>query len=195
MARGRSKVPSVHVTELRPTDIPDVVLVIPDQHHDDRGFFSETFRADWFPGRSFVQDNHSHSRHASTIRGLHYQEPPHDQAKLVRVARGRIRDVAVDLRQGSSTWLQHVAVELTASGGEQLLVPEGFAHGFVTLEDDTIVLYKVTAYYSPETERGIAWDDTTLAIAWGVADRPILSPRDAGHPAFDPASSPFEEER
>ena len=183
------------MTEIHPTALPDVLLAVPDQHHDDRGFFSETFRADWFPGRRFVQDNHSYSRTAGTIRGMHYQEPPHAQAKLVRVSRGSIRDVAVDLRTDSPTFLAHVAVELTAGGGEQLLVPEGFAHGFITLEDDTVVLYKVTDYYSPESERGIAWDDPALGIDWGAVDSPILSPRDDGHPPFDPASSPFEVDR
>lgn len=179
------------MTEFRPTALPDVVLVLPERHDDARGFFAETFRADWFPRLAFIQDNHSHSNHPGTIRGLHYQEPPVAQAKLVRVAQGRIRDLAVDIRRDSATFLKHVAIELSAEGGEQLLVPEGFAHGFVTLEPDTVVLYRVSAYYSREAERGIAWDDPALAIDWGSVGRPILSDRDAGHPPFDPASSPF----
>jgi dTDP-4-dehydrorhamnose 3,5-epimerase len=166
------------------------VLVLPDRYSDDRGFFSETFRAEWFPDHSFVQDNHSYSKRVHTIRGLHFQKPPMAQAKLLRVVSGRIRDVAIDLRRGSATFLEHVAVELTELGGEQLLVPAGFAHGFITLEPDTVVLYKVTDYYSKELERGIAWNDPSLGIDWGTDD-PVLSDRDASHPPFDPADSPF----
>lgn len=170
----------VHLTA---TAIPEVVRVIPARHGDERGFFSETFRAEWFPDLEFVQDNHSFSAVPSTLRGLHLQHPPHAQAKLVRVTRGRIRDVAVDLRRGSPTYAHHVAVELGAGNWEQLLVPIGFAHGFVTLEPDTEVLYKVTDYYSAEHEVGIRWDDPDLAIDWGVAD-PVLSERDSALPRF-----------
>lgn len=177
--------------QLVPTALPDVVGLTAPRFGDDRGFFSETFRAEWFPGLAFVQDNHSMSAEAGTIRGLHFQLPPFDQAKLLRVARGRIRDVAVDLRAGSPTYLAHVAVELTADGGEQLLVPSGFAHGFVTLEPDTVVLYKVTNYYHRESERGIPWNDPALAVAWGIDREPVLSARDRTHPPFDPAHPPF----
>ena len=155
--------------DLTPTDIPDVVLVRPPRFGDDRGFFSETFRAEWFPEFDFVQDNHSFSAEQHTLRGLHFQVPPADQAKLIRVTEGRIRDVAVDLRKGSPTFLEHVAVELTADGGEQLLIPSGFAHGFLTLESDTTVLYKVTSYYSPEHDAGIRWDDPALRVDWGYS--------------------------
>lgn len=177
--------------EFVPTAIPDVVSLRPKRHEDSRGFFSETFRAEWFPELDFVQDNHSYSAGTHTIRGLHYQAPPADQAKLVRVLRGSVLDVAVDLRFGSPTFLHHVSAALTAEGGEQLLVPTGFAHGFVTLEPETVVLYKVTAYYSAALERGIRWDDAALQVEWGVGEQPILSPRDDSHPPFDPASSPF----
>lgn len=176
---------------LVPTSLPDVVTLVPPRFADDRGFFSETFRAEWFPGLAFVQDNHSMSVEAGTIRGLHFQLPPFDQAKLLRVARGRIRDVAVDLRAGSPTYLEHVAVELTADGGEQLLVPSGFAHGFVTLEPDTVVLYKVSNYYHRESERGIPWNDPTLAVVWGIEGEPVLSARDRTHAPFDPKHPPF----
>ncbi|HSM02043.1 MAG TPA: dTDP-4-dehydrorhamnose 3,5-epimerase [Acidimicrobiia bacterium] len=179
------------MAELLPTVIPDVVLVRPRRHRDDRGFFSETFRADWFPELDFVQDNHSYSRRPHTLRGMHYQGPPAAQAKLIRVPRGAIRDVAVDIRRGSPTFLHHVVADLTDDGGEQLLVPEGFAHGFITLQPDTTVLYKVTSYYSQEHERGIAWNDPALGIEWGAIDDPILSDRDSAHPPFDPESTPF----
>ena len=186
--------PSRHVRPrglIRHPAIPDVVSLIPARHQDERGSFSETFRAEWFPGLTFVQDNHSHSADPGTIRGLHYQLPPADQAKLLRVARGRIRDVAVDLRDGSPTFLAHVTVELTAAGGEQVLVPSGLAPGFVTLEPNTVVLYKVTDYYSRELERGIPWNDPALAVDWGIDGEPVLSNRDRNHPPFDPAKPPF----
>jgi dTDP-4-dehydrorhamnose 3,5-epimerase len=168
---------------LLPTDIPDVVRVRPARHGDERGFLSETFRSEWFPDLAFVQDNHSLSAEVGTLRGLHLQRSPRAQAKLVRVAKGAILDVAVDVRSGSPTFGQHVAVELSAENWEQLLVPVGFAHGFVTREPNTEVLYKVTDTYSAEHEVGIAWDDPDLAISWGVeADQVILSERDRGHP-------------
>lgn len=174
-----------------PTAIPEVVVLRPDRHHDDRGFFSETFRAEWFPDLVFVQDNHSYSARANTIRGLHAQTPPTAQTKLVRAGAGRVRSVAVDLRTDSPTFLDSVTVLLSEDTGDQLLVPQGFAHGFVTLEPDAVVLYKTTTYHSPEDEIGIRWDDPVLGVEWGFTGEPILSPRDAGHPPFDPAHSPF----
>lgn len=176
---------------LTPTAIPDVVTLAPPRHGDGRGFFSETFRAEWFRGIDFVQDNHSLSVERFTLRGLHYQDPPRHQAKLIRVSRGRVRDFAVDLRAGSPTFLHSVAVELSSDDDSQMLIPSGFAHGFITLEPDTEVLYKVSDYYSPEAERGIRWDDPSLAIDWGIAAEPILSERDRHHPPFDPATTPF----
>jgi len=174
-----------------PTTIPEIVTLTPPRHADGRGFFTETFRAEWFPGIDFVQDNQSFSVERSTLRGLHYQDPPHDQAKLIQVPRGRIRDVAIDLRAGSPTFLQYVAVELSSDDGNQILIPTGFAHGFITLVPNTEVLYKVSGYYSREAERGIRWDDPALAIDWGITSEPILSERDRRHPPFDPATTPF----
>ncbi len=157
-------------------EIPDLLLVTPRKHSDQRGFFSETFRADVFAGSgtdaSFVQDNHVHSTQKGVLRGLHFQTPPHAQGKLIRCTRGAILDVAVDIRVGSPTYGRHVAVELSAANWRQLWVPPGFAHGYLTLEDDCEVIYKVTDYYAPEFERGIAWDDPALAINWRLPATP-----------------------
>jgi dTDP-4-dehydrorhamnose 3,5-epimerase len=174
-----------------PTAIPEVVHLRPVRHEDARGFFSETFRAAWFPGLEFVQDNHSYSAAPGTLRGLHFQTHPHAQAKLVRVARGRVLDVAVDIRVGSPTFGEHVAVELSEDTGDQLLVPVGFAHGFLTLEPDTEVLYKVSAYHSAEHDTGIRWDDPDLAIPWGVTG-PLVSDKDAALPSLADLPTHFE---
>ena len=152
------------------TKIEDVVIIEPKVHGDSRGYFVETFRADKleeFLGYKidFCQDNESKSS-KGVLRGLHYQLPPHAQTKLVRVIQGRVLDVAVDIRKGSPTFGEHVSVELSADNKKQLLVPRGFAHGFVVLEDDTIFAYKVDNYYSPECDRGIAFDDEALGIDW-----------------------------
>jgi dTDP-4-dehydrorhamnose 3,5-epimerase len=167
--------------------IPDLVLFTPRRNGDARGFFSETFRQDAFDAAAgpstFVQDNHACSGEAGVIRGLHFQRPPHAQGKLVRVVRGAIFDVAVDIRLGSPTFGQHVAVVLSAENWRQLWVPIGFAHGYCTLEPDTEVIYKVTAYYSPADEGGLAFDDPALAIDWPVASEEAqLSERDRRHP-------------
>src|SRR5215204_2206355 len=158
--------------ELEPTALADVKIVKPKRFGDARGFLSEVFNRRAFAqagiSLDFVQDNHSSSAKAGTVRGLHFQTAPFAQAKLVRVSRGRILDVAVDLRRSSPTFGQHVAVELSAANWLQLLVPVGFAHGFCTLEDETEVLYKVTAYYAAAHDRGIAWDDPALGIPWPV---------------------------
>lgn len=169
------------------TAIPDVKIIKPPKFGDDRGFFSEVFSRRSFVdvGIEFdpVQDNHSLSATVGTVRGLHFQGPPSAQAKLVRVGRGAILDVAVDIRNGSPTYGQHVAVELSASNWRQLLVPKGFAHGFCTLEPDTEVLYKVDAYYDPAVDFGIAWNDPTLEIDWRVdPNRVTLSGKDTKHP-------------
>ncbi len=156
---------------MRITDLalPDVKLVALTVHGDERGAFIETFReADWAPllgGARFVQDNQSRSVAPGTIRGLHYQRAPFAQGKLVQVVAGRIFDVAVDLRRASPDFGRHTAVEL-GDDGRQVFVPAGFAHGFMTLAPNTIVTYKVTAPYDPQSERGIAWDDPDLGIAW-----------------------------
>jgi dTDP-4-dehydrorhamnose 3,5-epimerase len=162
-------------------------LLAPARHGDARGFFSETWSRAAFTAIGidcdFVQDNHSLSRHKSTVRGLHFQTPPFAQAKLVRVARGAILDVAVDIRHGSPTFGQHVAVELSAENWRQLFVPEGFAHGFCTLEADTEVLYKVSAPYAPDHDKGLMWNDPALAIGWPVeAGEAVVSDKDRAHP-------------
>ncbi len=169
------------------TAIPAVKIVTPKRHGDHRGFFSEVYKqpdmAEAGIDLVFVQDNHSLSAQVGTLRGLHFQSAPFAQDKLVRVARGRILDVAVDIRTSSPTFGRHVAVELSAENWKQLLVPIGFAHGFVTLEPDTEVLYKVTAPYGPDNDHGLAFDDPALGIDWGLpADRLVLSDKDRKHP-------------
>lgn len=176
--------------------IPDVLVVTPRRFGDDRGFFSETYNERSFAEAGidvrFVQDNHSYSAQRGTVRGLHYQAPPHAQAKLVRVAQGRIYDVAVDARKGSPTFGQHVGATLTAEGGEQIFVPAGFLHGFITLEPDTHVLYKVDDYYSKACDGAVRFDDPALAIDWGdLARSPVLSEKDAAAPSWAEFSSPF----
>lgn len=172
---------------ITPQAIPAVLLIEPKRFGDARGFFSETFREDalakaGFTAR-FVQDNHSLSAQVGTLRGLHYQRAPHAQDKLVRVVRGAILDVAVDIRAGSPSFGKSVAAKLSAEDGHQLLVPKGFAHGFVTLEPDTEVLYKVTNFYSSAHDFGLAWDDPELGIEWGIKpDAALLSDKDRKWP-------------
>ena len=173
---------------IHPLAIPAVLLIEPKKFGDARGFFSETYREDLlekagFKGR-FVQDNHSLSAQVGTLRGLHYQRPPHAQDKLVRVIRGAILDVAVDIRTGSPTYGKSVAAVMSAENGHHLLVPKGFAHGFVTLEPDTEVLYKVTDYYAPDCDAGIAWNDPDLAVDWQLTGEPMLSDKDRLLPAL-----------
>lgn len=176
--------------------IPEVLTITPRRFGDDRGYFCETYNARAYDEigvtASFVQDNHSFSAHPGTVRGLHYQAPPHTQAKLVRVVHGRIYDVAVDARRGSPTFGRHVGVELTAKGGEQVFVPAGFLHGFITLEAETHVIYKVDSYYSRECDGAVRFDDPDLAIDWGpLAGAPILSEKDAAALSWAEFSSPF----
>lgn len=178
------------------TDIPDVVVITPRRFGDARGWFTETDNersfAEVLGGAVFVQDNQAFSATRGTLRGLHFQRPPHAQAKLVRVLRGSIFDVAVDLRLGSPTYGQWVGETLTAGGGEQLFVPRGFAHGYCTLEPDTEVAYKVDGFYAPDCDAGLAWNDPTLAIAWPIAaGEAILSDKDTRLPAFAGFVSPF----
>ncbi|KAB7885644.1 dTDP-4-dehydrorhamnose 3,5-epimerase [Poseidonibacter ostreae] len=179
------------------TAIPDVVIVEPTVHGDHRGYFVETFRADKleeFLGYkiNFGQDNESKSS-KGVLRGLHYQLAPHAQTKLVRVISGRVLDVAVDIRRNSPTFGQHVAVELTADNKRQLLVPRGFAHGFVVLEDDTIFAYKVDNYYSPECDRGIAFNDPVLNIDWMLKTEELkLSAKDTTQPKLNETNDLFE---
>ena len=162
---------------------------------DPRGAFFESFSARTMealglPRHDWVQDNQSISR-AGTLRGLHFQRPPHAQAKLVRVAQGRALDVVVDLRPASPTFGQHATVELTAELGNVLYVPVGFAHGFVALADDTLFLYKCSDYYAPAAEGGLRWDDSALGIDWGFAGEALVSPKDAVLPTLAEFESPF----
>ena len=179
------------------TKIEDVVIIEPQVHGDDRGYFVETFRADKveeFLGYkiNFCQDNESKSS-KGVLRGLHYQLSPHAQTKLVRVIQGSVLDVAVDIRKNSPTFGQHVAVKLTAQNKKQLLVPRGFAHGFVVLEDDTVFAYKVDNYYSPECDRGIAFDDEALNIDWILNhDELNLSAKDKVQPKLNETNDLFE---
>lgn len=183
----------MQVTE---TAIPEVKRLTPRRFADSRGFFSETWNAATLRGvgleMSFVQDNHSYSAAAGTVRGLHYQSPPQAQAKLVRVARGAILDVAVDVRVGSPHYGRWVAERLSAEDGGQLLVPVGFLHGFVTLVPDTDVIYKVTAPYAPDCDGAVRFDDPDLAIDWGLAPgAAVVSDKDARAPWFRDFVSPF----
>jgi len=179
------------------TDIKDVVIVEPNVFGDDRGYFVETFREDKlsdFLGYkiNFCQDNESKSK-KGVLRGLHYQLPPFAQTKLVRVIQGRVLDVAVDIRKGSPTFGQYVTVELSSENKRQLLVPRGFAHGFVVLKDDTIFAYKVDSYYSPECDRGIAFDDESIGIDWILSkDELLLSDKDQQQPKLSQTDDLFE---
>jgi len=179
------------------TAISDVVIIEPAVHGDDRGYFVETFRADKleeFLGYqiNFCQDNESKSSRG-VLRGLHYQLAPDAQTKLVRVIQGSVLDVAVDIRKDSPTFGQHVSVKLSAENKKQLLVPRGFAHGFVVLEDDTVFAYKVDSYYSPENDRGIAFDDVNLNIDWEIPNAELnLSSKDQIQPKLHETNDLFE---
>ena len=186
--------------KLVPTELPGVVIVEPSVFGDDRGWFMESFNeVRWQaalqalglpPSRRFVQDNHSCSQ-AGVLRGLHYQLPPHAQGKLVRVVKGAAFDVAVDIRQGSPRFGRWVGVELNADNRRQLWIPEGFAHGFLSLADDTHFLYKTTDFYAKDCERSIRWDDPALDIRWPTdAGVPLLAPKDAAAPALAQADLP-----
>lgn len=168
------------------TPLDGVKIIMPKKLGDDRGFFSETYSRQAFAAAGldlqFVQDNHSLSAQVGTLRGLHFQTPPFAQDKLVRVIRGAVLDVAVDLRTASATFGRHVAVTLSAENWRQLLIPVGFAHGFCAIEPNTEVLYKVTNYYSAAHDTGLAWDDPALGVVWPVtAERVILSEKDRKH--------------
>mgnify|MGYP004008003193 FL=1 len=179
------------------TKIKDVIIIEPQVHGDDRGYFVETFRADKLEKFleykiNFCQDNESKSS-KGVLRGLHYQLLPHAQTKLVRVIQGSVWDVAVDIRENSPTFGQHVSVELTAQNKKQLLIPRGFAHGFVVLEDDTVFAYKVDNYYSPECDRGIAFDDEALGIDWILNHEELnLSAKDKVQPKLNETNDLFE---
>jgi dTDP-4-dehydrorhamnose 3,5-epimerase len=184
------------ILEIRPLHLADVKLVIPQIHRDSRGFFSETYHraamsAAGIP-TGFVQDNHTLSSESGTLRGLHFQVPPHAQGKLLRVSRGAIFDVAVDIRIGSPTFGHHATAILSAENWTQVWIPPGFAHGYCTLEPDTEVIYKVTDYYAPDCDRGIKWDDTALGIKWPIApDKVSLSEKDRKQPALKDMAPAF----
>jgi dTDP-4-dehydrorhamnose 3,5-epimerase len=179
-----------------PLSIPDVLILEPERFSDRRGFFSETYNRRVLAKHGieldFVQDSHSLSGPKGTVRGLHFQAPPFAQDKLIRVVRGSIHDVAVDLRVGSPTYGRHVAAVISARAWNQILVPIGFAHGFCTLEPDTEIVYKVTNYYSPEHDRGVLWSDPDLGIEWPVLEETaVLSSRDRDLPRLRDIVSPF----
>jgi dTDP-4-dehydrorhamnose 3,5-epimerase len=181
--------------EVRPTALPEVIEIVPKRHGDDRGFFSEVYNQATFRRHGldldWVQDNHALSRQAGVLRGLHYQVDPMAQDKLVRVTRGRVFDVAVDARKGSARYGKWVGVELSAERWNQLFVPKGFLHGYLTLEPDTEVLYKVTALYSPTHDRTVRYDDPDIGIAWPSTEELILSERDRSAPRLRDAENPF----
>ena len=183
--------------DIADTGIPEVKRLVPRRFADGRGFFTETWNAAKMAAAgldlAFCQDNHSYSAEAGTVRGLHYQSPPMAQAKLVRVARGAVRDIAVDVRRGAPTFGAWVAEELSAANGVQLLVPRGFLHGFVTLVPDTDVLYKVDAPYAPDCDGAVRFDDPDLGIDWGIDPASaVLSEKDAAAPPFRDFVTPFD---
>ena len=179
--------------DIRKTALPEVIVLTPRRFGDARGFFSESWNRDRMAGLgldfAFVQDNHSLSAQAGTIRGLHFQSLPHAQDKLVRCGRGALFDVAVDIRKGSPTYGQWVGEELTFENGRQLLVPAGFLHGFLTREPDTEIIYKCTDYYAPDCDGAVRWD--SCGIDWGFEGTPVLSDKDAAAPALADFESPF----
>ena len=180
--------------QIEETALSGVLILTPARHGDARGFFSESWNRRTLEKAGvtlpeFVQDNHSLSARAGTLRGLHYQAPPHAQGKLVRCGRGRLFDVAVDAREGSPTYGRAVGVELSAENGRQLWVPAGFLHGFVTREEDTEIVYKCTDYYDQGADGAVRWD--SVDIDWGVAD-PVLSDKDRAATPFDDWQSPFK---
>jgi dTDP-4-dehydrorhamnose 3,5-epimerase len=173
--------------EIKLLDIADVKMLVPRHIGDERGYFAETFRTDIFSDHCgdhvFVQDNESLSAKAGTIRGLHFQSDPHAQGKLVRCTAGALFDVAVDIRQGSPTYGAWVGETLTPANGRQLWIPRGFAHGFCTLEPDTVIAYKVTDYYNAEGDKGLSWDDPDIGVAWpDIANPETLSSKDCKQP-------------
>lgn len=175
--------------DIRPLGLDGVLEIAPRKFGDERGFFSETYNARSFAEAGvdlqFVQDNHSFSAASGVLRGLHYQLPPRAQDKLVRVTRGRIFDVAVDIRHGSPTFAKWVGIELNTEKWNQILIPAGFAHGFVTLEPNSEVIYKVTDYYAPEQDRSIRFDDPQIGIEWPVDVANVqLSEKDRAAPAL-----------
>ena len=173
----------------------ELILIKPDRHKDERGFFSETYSRRRYKevgiDVDFVQDNHSFSREAGTLRGLHFQAPPNAQGKLVRCSKGAIFDVAVDIRKGSPRYGDWAGYELTECNAHQLYVPVGFAHGFVTLHPGSEIMYKCTDYYAPQTEGSIRWNDPNISIKWPLTEKLILNKRDAVAPLLKDFETPF----
>lgn len=181
--------------KIETTPLPGVVILTPARHGDNRGFFSETWNrtrlAEAGIDIDWVQDNQSLSATPGTVRGLHFQTPPHAQDKLVRCGRGRLFDVAVDIRRGSPTYGRWTGAELSAENGRQLLVPKGFAHGFVTREPDTEILYKCSDSYAPDCDAGLRWNDPDIGVDWGLSGDPVLSGKDAEAPFLREFETPF----
>lgn len=182
--------------QIRDLDLPNVKLIIPRRFEDSRGYFSETYNKRAFDEAvspvAFVQDNESLSRAPYTVRGLHYQSPPYAQAKLIRVIKGRIFDVAIDARKASPAYGRWASAELSTENGAQLFIPAGFLHGFMTLEADTIVAYKTSAFYDNASDGAVFWASKALAIDWPVlADKAVISEKDARAPRFEDFVSPF----
>ncbi|MFP1644207.1 dTDP-4-dehydrorhamnose 3,5-epimerase [Pontitalea aquivivens] len=182
--------------DVQETTLPGVYMLTPRRFGDHRGFFSESWNrarmAEHGIDLDFVQDNHSLSREVGTVRGLHFQSPPHAQAKLVRCGRGCLFDVAVDVRKGSPTFGQWVGAELSFDNGRQLLIPAGFLHGFVTRAPDTEIIYKCSDYYAPECDGAVRFDDPDIGIDWGLGGQtPVLSDKDAAAPLLRDFDSPF----
>lgn len=177
------------------TALTGVYLLTPHRFGDHRGFFCETYNRQVYASKGidceFVQDNHSLSTQAGTVRGLHFQGPPHAQAKLVRCGRGAIFDVVVDIRRGSPTYGKWIGYELSADNGQLLFVPAGFAHGFMALQRDSEIVYKCSEFYAPETEGALLWNDPALAIDWPVFGEIVVSGKDAKAPLFADLDSPF----
>jgi dTDP-4-dehydrorhamnose 3,5-epimerase len=182
------------IDSTRSQQLPGVF--VPKRYLDDRGWFSETYHQQRLReigiNHPFVQDNQSSSKRAGTLRGFHFQRLPAAQAKLVSVLRGRVLDVAVDIRRGSPSYGNYVSIELSAEGGEQLYIPTGFAHGFITLEDDVVVMYKTSDYYAPSHEAGICWNDPDIGVSWPFKDADIIkSEKDGQLPRLKDFDSPF----
>lgn len=180
--------------QVEPTNLDGVFVLTPRRHGDERGFFSESWNRRTLEEAGldlpeFVQDNHSFSTAINTLRGLHFQSPPHAQGKLVRCGRGRIFDVAVDIRRGSPSYGQWFGTELSFANGRQLWIPVGFLHGFVTRETNCEIAYKCTDYYAPDCDGSVAWN--SLGIDWELENPPVLSAKDAAAPAFSTFESPF----
>lgn len=179
--------------QVEETGVPGLKVLTPQRFGDARGFFSESWNRQRMAALGldleFVQDNHSLSMQPGTLRGLHFQAPPHAQTKLVRCGRGALFDVAVDIRRGSPSYGQWFGTELSAENGKQLLVPAGFLHGFITRAPETEILYKCTDYYAPDCDGAVAWD--SCGIDWGYEGAPVLSDKDAAAPALADFDSPF----